>query len=87
MEELLDFQGKDRKINLPQEIGSNVLELLLQNSAITEVECTGEGPQLFQKWLEGEGKQPVTWGTLIQVLEDAGVLKLAHEIQDACTNY
>lgn len=36
---------------------------------------------ILMKWLEGGGKQPVTWRTLIQVLEDNGKKTLAQDIK------
>ena len=40
---------------------------------------------ILLEWLEGEGRRPVTWGTLVQTLEDTGLDELAREIQDALT--
>ena len=36
--------------------------------------------KIVQRWLTGGGRQPVTWGTLIQVLEDIQLNELAREI-------
>ena len=32
---------------------------------------------ILQRWLNGEGRQPVTWGTLVDGLEDIGYGTLA----------
>ena len=36
--------------------------------------------KISQKWINGAGQQPVTWGTLIQVLHDIQLNELAREI-------
>lgn len=36
---------------------------------------------IFQKWLNGEGRKPVTWVTLIQALEHADFKQLARELK------
>ena len=33
------------------------------------------------QWLEGEGRMPATWGTLVETLKDIGLIQLAKEIQ------
>lgn len=37
--------------------------------------------KIFQKWLNGEGRKPVTWVTLIQALEHADFKQLARELK------
>ncbi len=37
---------------------------------------------VLQKWVNGEGRLPVTWGTLIEVLYDTELNTLAADIQD-----
>ena len=39
--------------------------------------------EIARQWLRGKGKQPVTWGTLVQVLESTGLKELAREIRGA----
>ena len=36
--------------------------------------------EVLQEWLKGAGKQPVTWDTLIDVLRDTKLTRLASEI-------
>ena len=36
--------------------------------------------EVLQEWVEGRGKQPVTWDTLVDVLCDAQLTELATEI-------
>ena len=40
--------------------------------------------KIFQKWLGGTGKQPLTWGTLVSVLRDIGLRALAEEVKTNC---
>ena len=40
--------------------------------------------EIFRRWLNGEGRQPATWETLIQVLNDARLSELATIIQHNC---
>ena len=38
--------------------------------------------RLFKLWFGGEGEQPVTWGTLVEVLHDVELTTLASDIAD-----
>ena len=38
--------------------------------------------KMFMKWLEGVGRQPITWRTLIDALDDAGLPRVAHELNN-----
>ena len=40
---------------------------------------------MFQHWLEGNGVQPVTWATLLEILEDCFFTKLAERIKASLT--
>lgn len=37
--------------------------------------------EILHQWLKGNGKQPVTWTTLVAVLQDIGLEKLAKDIE------
>ena len=39
--------------------------------------------EIFRRWLEGERRQPLSWPTLVQVLKDIGLKKLAKDIEQA----
>ena len=43
--------------------------------------------KILSLWLQGKGRQPVTWDTLIAVLQDIGLKCLAEDIKDVkhCT--
>ena len=50
-----------------------------------------EGPtvccrNMFQHWLKGNGRQPASWETLIELLEDFEQPMLVHQIKYALTN-
>ena len=81
------------KLNLADEIGVSYYGfgvLLLEDkdgnqmSAI-EKEMRGNAPDIvyrtFRLWLQGKGRQPVTWDTLVAVLQDTGLIKLAKDIE------
>ena len=36
---------------------------------------------MFSEWLEGKGRQPITWNTLIEALKEAGFSQLASELE------
>ena len=40
--------------------------------------------EILGEWLDGRGKQPVTWWTFIEVLKDAGFSELAKDIEFQC---
>lgn len=93
--ELVAFPMPGEKINLTEEIGTHYMEFgtsLLKDS-------TGELLRSFEKelrgnagdinarvlswWLSGKGKQPVSWDTLIAVLHDIKLNRLARDIKKA----
>jgi len=39
--------------------------------------------QMMNKWLQGCGRQPVTWATLIEVLKEANYIRLAIDVKEA----
>ena len=38
--------------------------------------------KMFIKWLEGVGRKPITWRTLIDALDEAGLPRVAHELNN-----
>ena len=36
---------------------------------------------MFSEWLEGKGRQPITWNTLIKALKEADHSELAREVE------
>ena len=55
------------------------------NAIENELKCNAEriNIRVFQLWLQGRGRQPVTYATLVTVLQDIGLNKLAKDIRDA----
>lgn len=43
--------------------------------------CEQSSHETFRRWLNGEGRQPVTWRTLIEVLQDADRKTLAADLK------
>ncbi len=94
MIELVRFQGKRERINLPQEIGvrfhhfgilllDDRTGMLVQGIVRRLHENTVEiNTEILQQWLSGHGQKPVTWETLVQVLKDVNLVNLAESIAE-----
>ena len=79
MPELLFFS--ERRVNIAEQIGANYLKFgifLLEDSngaIVTALEnehlknAERINVAILQKWLEGKGVKPVTWSTLVTVLQ------------------
>ena len=92
--ECITFQGKNRKINIPQEIGTKYNQfgmLLLDDLNGTKVHNLEHeyrenaeriNTEIFRQWATGMGKKPVSWETLTEVLRDIELGALASEIKD-----
>ena len=91
--ELLTFTRADKKrINIAKEIGVEYKHfgtLLLEDEngqKVTSMETKHHydpykiNTLILEEWLNGKGKQPVTWATLIKVLCDTELTTLANEI-------
>ena len=95
MLELIRFRGRERRINIPQEISTNFRNfgiLLLEDTSGARIrsivyECR-DNPELInmkvmEEWVAGRGKLPVSWDTLIEVLQDIELGALARDIASA----
>ena len=94
MVELTCFPLADSKVDLAVEIGVHYYTFgvqLLQDRAGMQVSVLEKemgknaqdiNHQIFTLWLQGKGRQPVTWGTLVAVLQDIGLERLAKDIKD-----
>ena len=94
MIELIRFRGRSRRINIPKEIGTKCYQfgvLLLKDETGARIETVirkhlNDAEQInmesFKLWFAGEGEQPVTWGTLVEVLRDVKLTTLASDIAD-----
>ena len=91
--ECIRFRGRERTINIPQEIGSDYyyfgFHLLDDPNAARvnnlELECRQNAErintEILREWVTGRGKKPVTWETLTEVLRDIELGALASEIE------
>ena len=94
MIELIRFRGKSKRINIPQEIGTKYYQfgvLLLDDETGARVrtvihkhreDAEEINLEIFEQWIAGKGKQPVTWGTLVEVLYNVELAELAKGIAD-----
>ena len=92
MMELVRFRGRERRINIPQEIGTKCNEfgiLLLEDRTGARIQNIAskhmKDPEainidVLQQWIEGRSTQPVTWETLVEVLQDIELNSLASDI-------
>ena len=90
--ECVRFRGRERRINISQEIGTKYTTfgtLLLEERTGERVsalahkhmsDCEQICLEILKEWFAGRGKQPVTWNTLIEVLHDIELCTLAREI-------
>ncbi len=96
MPKLIAFRNKrGRKIKVLEGIGTNYHEfgiLLLEDDTGVRLkaivhECR-ENPKAINReialqWLDGRGKRPVSWNTLLEVLRDIDLETLASDIESA----
>ena len=97
MIECIRFPGRKGEINIPQAIGSKYYEfgiLLLDDPNGTRIHSIihkhmGDAEQInteiLSEWINGKGKKPVTWKTLVQVLHDIELCSLACRIETMLT--
>ena len=90
--ELIRFRGRERRINIPQQIGTNFMKfgiLLLEDENGARIQSIihefRDNPEqitmkVLQEWIAGRGKLPVSWDTLIEVLRDIDLGTLADDI-------
>ena len=93
MVECIRFRGRERRINIPQEIGIKYYQfglLLLEDDTGTRIHALTHkhmkdaeqiNMEVLQQWITGRGKHPVTWRTLTEVLQDIELNTLAGEIE------
>ena len=96
---LLKFPIKDggSHIDIIEKVGTKYNKfgvLLLEDESGSKVDTIEshyrEDPErinheIFRRWLKGEGKQPVTWKTLTEVLHDSHLSCIAEEIEATFT--
>ena len=91
--ELVRFRGRERRINIPQEISTKYPQfgiLLLEDTNGTKIrnieyKHRGDAEQInleiLEEWINGRGRQPVSWATLTEVLRDVELSELASDIE------
>ena len=60
--------------------GHDIARIRRDNHLRTSEACR----TMFNEWLEGKGRKPTSWGTVIQVLEEAEFSEIAGDLMDAC---
>ena len=87
------FKTRSGNINVLKQIGAHYWELgilLLDDDtgadtqAIIEhhhEDATKINIHILQKWIQGRGKLPVEWSTLVEVLKDVGLSELAIKME------
>lgn len=93
MNDCVRFRGRERRVNVPQEIGTKYHQFgvfLLEDLTGARIESIALkhsndpeqiNTEILQQWITGRGRHPVTWKTLIQVLRDIDHSTLAGEIE------
>lgn len=93
--ELIRFRGRSRRINILQEISTKYYDfgvLLLKDGTGAKLrnvihkhkhDAEQINQEILEQWIDGKGKQPVTWGTLVKVLRDVKLTTLASDIENA----
>ena len=99
LHELLNFPGQEKRLNIPQEIGTQYKTfgtILLEDDCGDRVDdivheyrerAERINTEILQEWLTGRGKQPVTWDTLVEVLRDIELSTLAGDISTSKSKY
>ena len=93
MTELIKCVGQKGRHNIPEEIGTDYFNFgifLLNDKTGTKITAfeweyqkhsEAINREILRQWLEGRGKYPVTWATLIEVLKDISKMTLAEDIE------
>ena len=93
LEQLICFKTRSGSINVLEQIGAHYRELgiLLLNDttgAVTESiiikhcrDATTINHEILQRWIQGKGKLPVEWSTLVEILKDIELVQLACDIE------
>ena len=91
--ECVSFQGREKRINIPQEISVKYYKfglLLLEDDTGARIQSIAYehrdnaeqiNTEVLRQWINGKGKHPITWKTLIEVLRDIKLNTLAGDIE------
>ena len=95
LSQLICFKTTSVSINVLEQIGTHYRELgalLLDDTtgAVTKAiieqyhyEATNILVEILQRWIQGKGRLPVEWATLVEVLKDIGLSELARHMEQA----
>ena len=93
--ELISFQSREGKVNIAEKISIQYYEFGIQllddkdGSYIQAIahrhlrDAVRINTDILEEWLQGRGIQPVSWTTLVEVLEDIDLGTLAGDIREA----
>jgi hypothetical protein len=93
LQEFISFPMASGKVNLAERIGTNYKNFgisLLDDDVGDRTETIEKehrekamdiNREVFRQWLKGTGLQPVSWATLVRVLQDIQLKKLADDIR------
>ena len=94
MDQLLNFKDGTSKINIPQRIsikysnfGTQLLRGDFRYIQSLEQQYSRDSEKIntviLQEWLGGKGKEPKSWATLVEVLDDIELGELARQIKES----
>ena len=87
--------GENKRLNIVQRTASHYAKLAMhllddENRVITAIleVLFHHNPEriatdVYEKWISGTGRKPISWRTLIDVLREIGLISLAEEIETA----
>ena len=97
LRQLLAIPGEGGPINVVEQIGVHFTTfgiLILNDDTGAVVEAVARqhmlnaehvNMEILKRWLQGSGRQPVVWRTLVKCLEEAGLKRLAETIEERLT--
>ena len=79
-------QEKTFTLDITQEIGDSTkfATLLLDDkrgNILQGIDDKNRNYEILHRWIQGRGRTPVTWETLVEVLKEAGLKQLASDIE------
>jgi len=90
---------KDQSVDIAEKIGADYKHfgtLLLKDidgSKVNNIEMSKRGDpvgvtaEILEQWLQGRGRMPVTWQTLITCLRDMKIIVLADDIESSLSKH
>ena len=75
--------GKWERVAVRLHFPVDTIEVISRDS---HHQCDPACRSMFYKWLDGEGRKPITWGTLVSVLYESELSSVAQEL-DGIVNY